>query len=95
MSHPVGSHVRNRVEVAFVEADVEIGFNLVDMAEAESCRGNPLLATRVLEDVEDVFHDIQRRLDRLGVIERGHFEALVRELRRQINQARVRILGDC
>jgi hypothetical protein len=88
MSHPVGSHVRNRIEVAFVEADVEIGFNLVDMAETERGRGNPFLAARVLEDAEDVFHDIQRRLDRLGVVERGHFEALVGELRREIDQAK-------
>lgn len=66
-----------------MEADVEIGFNLVDMAESDSS-----LATRALEDAEDVFEDIRCRLDRLGALERGHFTALVGELRRQIDVAR-------
>jgi hypothetical protein len=85
MSHPIGFTKRDRLEVGFVEADVEIGFNLVDMAQAEFERGNPLIATRVIEDVEDVFKDIQHRLDRMGPTEHGHFAALVGELRREID----------
>jgi hypothetical protein len=91
MSHPVGFDKRDRIEVGFVEADVEIGFNLVDMAQAECERGNPLLATRVLEDAEDVFTDIQQRLDRLGPTETGHFGALVGELRREIDELNSRL----
>lgn len=90
MSHPLGSPMRDRIEVAFVEADVEIGFNLVDMAQGEHGRGNSLIADRVLEDAEDVFHDIELRLDRLGGSERGHFAALVGELRREIDEAKAR-----
>ncbi len=88
MSHRVGSPKRDAIEVGFVEADVEIGFSLVDMAQAEWHRGNPLLATRVVEDAEDVFQDIQRRLERLGEIETGHFAALVGELQREITELR-------
>jgi hypothetical protein len=85
MPHPLAYPKRDRLEVSFVEADVETGFNLVDMAQAEFDRGNPLIAARVIEDAEDVFKDIQERLDRMGPTEQGHFAALVGELRREID----------
>jgi hypothetical protein len=91
MSHPTGITKRDRLEVGFVEADVEIGFSLVDMAHAEFNRGDPLVATRVLEDAEDVFKDIEQRLDRLGSTEHGHFAALVVELRREIDDFQGRL----
>lgn len=90
MSHPVGSLLRNRIEVGFVEADVEIGFNLVDLAETESGRGNASLASRVLQDAEDVFHDIEQRLQRVAPGDRGSFGPLVGELRREIDLAKLR-----
>lgn len=88
MSHSGQFSMRNRIEVEFVEADVEMGFNLVDMAEAECGRGNPVLASRVLEDAEDVFDDIQRRLQRLDAGNQGCFGPLVGELRREIDLAK-------
>jgi hypothetical protein len=88
MSHSGQSSMRNRIEVEFVEADVEMGFNLVDMAEAECGRGNALLATRVIEDAEDIFADIQQRLQRLDTGNQNCFGPLVDELRRQIDVAR-------
>ena len=91
MSHAVGSPKRDGIEVGFVEADVEIGFSLVDMAQAEWERGNALLAARVIEDAEDVFKDIEHRLERLGAIEKGHFAALVGELRREIDELHGRL----
>jgi hypothetical protein len=88
MSHPVGSVLRDRIEVGFVEADVEIGFTLVDLAEAECGCGNSSSASRVLKDAEDVFHDIEQRLQRLNIQERGCFHSLVSELRREIDLAK-------
>ena len=89
MSHPVGALLRDRMDVEFVEADVEIGFNLVDMAERESSVGNLPLAARVLHDAEGVFEDIGLRLQRAGPRQRESFEPLVEELRREIDLAKL------
>lgn len=85
MSHPVGAPLRDRMDVEFVEADVEIGFNLVDMAERELSLGNRSVVSRVLQDADNVFHDIERRLERASVRERESFQPLVQELRREID----------
>jgi len=94
MSHPAGALLRHRKDVEFVEADVEIGFSLVDMAESESSAGNRLLAARVLQDADGVFQDIERRLERAGPRERGPFVPLVEELRRVMDRAKVEILRE-
>ena len=85
MSHAASSHKRDRIEVGFVEADVEIGFSLVDIAHAQFESGDTVVAARVLEDCEDVFRDIQLRLSRMGASEQGHFAALLGELRREVD----------
>ena len=90
MPHPLGSPVRDRVSTQLVEADIEIGFNLVDMAETECDAGNSFAARRVLEDADCVLKDIEQRLQRLGLGERGSFEPLVREVRREIDLAKLR-----
>jgi hypothetical protein len=82
--------LRDRIQVGLVEADVEMGFTLVDMAETESARGNPALASRVLRDAEGVLHNIEQRLERLAVGEREPFAPLVQELRRQVDLAKLR-----
>lgn len=75
-----------------IEADVDIGFSLVDTAETESVRGNSAVATRALQDAEMVFADIERRLLRLeGATEGEAFQSLVGELRRQIDLAKSHI----
>ena len=88
MGHPSGALLRDRLEVEFVEADVEIGFNLVDMARTELSGGNQPLASRVLRDAESVFEDIECRLERAGARNRESFGPLVQELRREIDKAR-------
>jgi len=91
MSHPVGAPLRDRMDVEFIEADVEIGFNLVDLAEQERNLGNLPLATRVLHDADAVFQDIQRRLERGPERNRDSFSPLVEELRREIDAAAGRV----
>ena len=88
MGHPVGALLRDRLQVEFVEADVEIGFNLVDMARTESSAGNGPLASRVLRNAETVFQDIERRLEHASPHDRQSFGPLIQELRRQIDEAR-------
>jgi hypothetical protein len=81
------------MDVEFVEADVEIGFNLADMAAGELRLGNLPLAARVLQDAEDVFHDIVRRLERAADRDRESFGPLVEELRREIDLTARRVRG--
>jgi hypothetical protein len=87
-----GKMLRDRMDVEFVEADVEIGFNLVDMAERESRGGDLPLASRVLRDAEGVFKDIERRLQSVGRRDRECFGPLVQELRRAIDVAKLHAL---
>jgi hypothetical protein len=89
MPHSCGSRFRRGIPVEFVEADVETGFSLVDLAEAEFDLGDTHSASRALQDAEDVFRDIQQRLLRMGTLESGPFGPLICELRRAIDQAKL------
>ncbi len=82
-----GSLPHDRLRVEFVEADLEIGFSLVDMAEGESICHHPEVALKALKVAEDVFIDIEQRLKALAA-ESRHFEPLVGELRRAIDLAK-------
>jgi hypothetical protein len=74
--------------VELVEADCEIGFGLVDVAEAGSKSGDRERATRALDDADRVILDIEERLNRLSERNRTPFGPLVGELRRQVRRAR-------
>jgi hypothetical protein len=65
-----------------VEADFEIGFSLLDLAEE-----TPTQAPRLLADVESVYKDILSRLKGLSSSEGESFVPLVTELRRAIDLA--------
>ena len=88
MSHPAKHPLRDRIEVDFVEADVEMAFNLVDMAEAEVGLGNSALASHAIESAEDVFSDIEQRLARMAAEARTSLATLAGELRREIDLAK-------
>jgi len=83
--------MQDRMRVQFAEADFEIGFSLVDMAEGEAIRGDYARATRILEDADHVFVDIQQALCRLSVSERGPFGPLLGELDRAIGLAKLNV----
>jgi hypothetical protein len=65
-----------------VEADLEIGFSLIDMVETF-----PGDRTRLVADAEQVYAGIFTRLNRFEPAHRENFEPLVRELRRAIDLA--------
>lgn len=88
MTNDFGCLVRARIEVELVEADVEIGFNLVDLASQESKRGDFSFVARVLGDADGVLADIDRRLAELSSTDRASFGPLVAELRREIELAK-------
>jgi hypothetical protein len=77
-----GSTPDHRVRVELVEADFEIGFSLVDLADSR-----PSEASRVLADAEEVYADIQARLMGLPSSEGDSFKPLATELRRAIDLA--------
>jgi len=79
--------------IELVEADCEIGFGLVDIAEMESDSGERELAARALDDADRVILDIEQRLIRLAERNRTPFGPLVSELRRQIKRARSHVPG--
>lgn len=90
MAYDLGRPLRNRMEVEFVEADVEIGFKLVDLAGEEFESGHSSVANRVLHDADGVLDDIESRLPRLEASDRACLRPLVAELRREVDQAKSR-----
>ena len=77
-----GTAPDHRVSVELVEADIEIGFCLVDLVE--SC---PADAARLVANAEEVYEDALARITRLEPADRNSFEPLVTELRRAIDLA--------
>jgi len=70
----------HRIAVELVEADLEIGFQLIELAASD--RAN---AKRILKDAEDVYQDILSRVAKFEPADRESFGPLVSELRREIN----------
>jgi hypothetical protein len=77
-----GATPEHRVRIELIEADLEIGFTLVDLA-----LGSPEDSTRLLFDAAQVYDDILLRLKRLEPAEECSFRPLVVELRRAIDLA--------
>ena len=77
-----GTTPEHRVLVELVEADIEIGFRLVDMLEAL-----PGETSRLAAAVEDVYAGILTRVQRLQPLEQETFSPLISELRRSIDLA--------
>ena len=77
-----------RISTELIEADFEIAFNLIDMARSEFQEGDRAAAARALQDAEDVFLDIERRLKLIGERERQCFDPLIGELKRAVGLAK-------
>ena len=75
-----GSTPDHRVRIEMVEADLEIGFSLIDMVETF-----PGDRARLVADAEEVYTDLLGRLNRFEPGQRENFEPLVKELRRAID----------
>jgi hypothetical protein len=81
----------DRIRQELIEADVEQGFSLVDMAEEEAVLGNYEGVSRIVQAAERVLQDIEQRLAPLQDIDAYPFRPLVGELRRAIESARSHI----
>ncbi len=84
MPHPIGRKVADKIAIQLIEANVEIGFALVDEAKAYHALCKPELRARALRDAEEVVADIERRLERLSGSESGPFHPLLIEIRNEI-----------
>ena len=87
MPHPKARKLADKVLIQLIEADVEIGFGLVDEAKAYRESGQTEFSSRALQDAKDIIADIERRLKRLEVSESSPFDSLVAELRNEISAA--------
>ena len=74
----------DRVRVELIEADVDIGFGLVDDALEQFREGNAAYAQAALEDANKVLTDIEARLGNLSATDSAPFGPLVDELRKAI-----------
>lgn len=84
MSHLTRSELSNKILIQLIEADVEIGFGLVDEAKAYRASGQHDFSLRAIHDAEDIVADIEQRVGGLGHSESAPFGPLVTELRNEI-----------
>ena len=80
-----------RISRELVEADFEIAFSLVDMVHEQTEEGDLACATRALHVADDVFLDIERRLQLMKSPDQQSFDPLVGELRRALALAKSRV----
>lgn len=87
LADPNRRKLAKRILIQLIEADVEMGFGLVDEAKAFRASGQPEFSYRALQDAENILVDIDLRLRRLGDSESVPFRPLVSELRNEITAA--------
>jgi hypothetical protein len=81
---PVRRKLADQVLIQLIEADVDIGFGLVDEVRSYRASGQPDFSVRALQNAAEIVADIETRLHQLGDAESGPFLALVAELRNEI-----------
>ena len=77
-----------RIQRDLIEADVEQGFGLVDLAEAACLSGDIAGSARILDEAGQIVADIEDRISRLNLTDSCPFLPLLTELRREIEVAR-------
>lgn len=84
MPRPARRKIALQVLIQLIEADVDIGFGLIDEAKACRLSGQTEFSLRALQEATEVVADIERRLQGLGDCESEPFLPLVAELRNEI-----------
>ena len=84
MPRPIRRKVADQVLIQLIEADVDIGFALLDEAKAYRLSGQSDFSSHALQQAKDIVVDIERRLQELGDSESVPFLPLVAELRNEI-----------
>jgi uncharacterized protein (DUF1778 family) len=81
---PARRKIALQVLLQLVEADVDIGFGLIDEAKACRISGQTEFSLRALQEATAVIADIERRLQEVGESESEPFLPLLDELRNEI-----------
>jgi hypothetical protein len=71
LTHPVRGKSKDKVLVELIEADVDIGFGLVDDAKVYRASGQAELTSRALQNAAGVLADVEERLKELEDFESG------------------------
>jgi|SRR5580704_13255090 hypothetical protein len=82
------SGIGERIPRELIDADFTVASSLVEMAEAESQRGNVQLASQLLERAERMLDDIRGRLLRMTASQKEAFEPRCAKLGEDLNRAR-------
>jgi hypothetical protein len=82
------SGIGERIPRELIDADFTIAFSLVEMAEAESRRGNGQLASQLLQKAQGMLDDIRGRLLRMTASQKEAFEPRCAELSQAIELAK-------
>ena len=88
MPHPMRRKIADQVLIQLIEADVDIGFALVDEAKSYRLSAQPEFSSRALQQATDMVADIERRLLELADSESIPFLPLLAELRYEIATAK-------
>ncbi|ABF40359.1 hypothetical protein Acid345_1357 [Candidatus Koribacter versatilis Ellin345] len=70
--------------IQLIEADVDIGFSLVDEVRAYRLSGQPEFSVRAFQNAIEIVADIERRLQHLGGSGAEAFLPLLGELRDEL-----------
>lgn len=84
MHQPLRRNATDQVLIQLIEADVDIGFSLVDEARAYRASGQLDFSSRALQNANEIVADIECRIQQLAASEADAFLPLVGELRNQI-----------
>lgn len=88
MSQPDHRRASDRILNELIEADIEIAFSLVDMAEDCFGASDFASAERAIHDADEVLVDIRSRLDAIGKEKGWLFDPLLGEVCRAIALAK-------
>jgi hypothetical protein len=80
--------IGDRVPRELIDADFGIAFSFVEMAQAESGRGNGQLASQLLQKAERILDEIRARLLRMTASQKEAFEPRCAELGAAIELAK-------
>jgi hypothetical protein len=84
LPQPARRKLADKVLIDLIEADVDIGFGLVDEATCYRASGQAEFSMRALHEAGAILADIEQRIQQLGQSESTSFLLLVVELRREI-----------
>lgn len=85
MPQPARRKIADKILIDLIEADVDIGFGLVDEAKGYRASGQNEFSLRALDEAGAILADIEQRIQQLGESESTSFLLLVAELRKEID----------